>query len=46
MLKENQELMKNQALLGGDPAPFLKRQLKLEKIKLEINRSLGRTVLH
>ncbi|MEQ9188423.1 MAG: DNA primase [Cryomorphaceae bacterium] len=46
MLKENQEALKEQTLLGADAEQFLMRQMKLESIKREINKKLGRTVLH
>ena len=46
MLKENQEALKEQTLLGADATQFLMRQMKLESIKREINKKLGRTVLH
>lgn len=46
MIKDNQEAMKEADKQQHDPTPFLEKQLKLERIKREINRSLGRTVLH
>ncbi|MEX2596450.1 MAG: DNA primase [Salibacteraceae bacterium] len=46
MIKENQTALREQDALDGDPMPFLEKQMKLEKIKKEINKSLGRTVLH
>lgn len=46
MIKENQEAMRDQLNLGSDVEEHLKRQMKLEGIKKEINRMLGRTVLH
>ncbi|MCO4806333.1 MAG: DNA primase [Flavobacteriales bacterium] len=46
MIKENQQIMKDQMTLGGDVEEHLKKQIKLEEIKREINRMLGRTVLH
>lgn len=46
MIKDNQQRMKEQVALGADPEEFLVRQLKLEEIKREINKTLGRTVLH
>lgn len=46
MIKQNQQLMRDQVALGADEVQFLKKQLKLEAIKREINKSLGRTVLH
>ncbi|MBT3647395.1 MAG: DNA primase [Flavobacteriales bacterium] len=46
MIKNNQELMKDQVLLGADPDDFLITQMKLEEVKLQINKTLGRTILH
>ncbi|MEZ4721519.1 MAG: DNA primase [Flavobacteriales bacterium] len=46
MIKENQQLMKDHSALGGDVDSFLAKQIKLEAIKKEINKTLGRTVLH
>lgn len=46
MIKENQEALKAAEKEQQDTLPFLQKQLKLERIKREINRSLGRTVLH
>jgi hypothetical protein len=39
-------LMKDQVLLGADPDDFLITQMKLEEVKLQINKTLGRTILH
>lgn len=46
MIAQNQKQMKEAFEKGEDPTPFLKKQLKLEAVKKEINKSLGRTVLH
>jgi len=46
MIRENQAAMKESSILGSDPTPFLEKQMKLEAIKREINKTLGRTVLH
>jgi DNA primase len=46
MIKQNQEAMKEQAAAGADPMPFLEQQVRLEGLKREINKTLGRTVLH
>lgn len=46
MIKDNQRLLKDKAALGGDIEEFMRRQIKLEEVKREINKKLGRTVLH
>jgi DNA primase len=46
MITGNQDEMKTAFEKGEDPMPFLKKQMKLENVKKEINKSLGRTVLH
>ncbi len=46
MIRENQLAMKDSSALGADPTPYLETQIKLETIKREINKTLGRTVLH
>ena len=46
MIKETQQMLKDAMLIGGDMEVYLKKQLKLEEVKREINRVLGRTVLH
>jgi hypothetical protein len=46
MIKTNQEDLKRADEENSDPTPYLKKQLKLERIKRDINQSLGRTVLH
>ncbi|MDB9709020.1 hypothetical protein OAB13_03880, partial [Salibacteraceae bacterium] len=46
MIRDNQAAMKDSTTLGSDPTPFLEKQMKLESIKREINKTLGRTVLH
>ena len=46
MIKTNQEDLKRADEEDIDPTTFLKKQLKLERIKRDINQSLGRTVLH
>ncbi len=46
MIKENQQLMKDQETLGADVEELLIRQIQLEGIKKEINKNLGRTVIH
>jgi len=46
MIKECQQMLKDAMELGGDVEEFLRKQIKLEEVKREINRVLGRTVLH
>lgn len=46
MIRENQLAMKDSSALGADPTPYLETQINLETIKREINKTLGRTVLH
>lgn len=46
MITANQDEMKLAFEKGEDPMPFLKKQMKLEGVKKEINKNLGRTVLH
>jgi len=46
MIKETQQMLKDAMIIGGDIEIYLKKQIKLEEVKREINRVLGRTVLH
>jgi DNA primase len=46
MIRENQQMLKDQVTLGGDGIEFLEKQLQLEGLKRKINEKLGRTVLH
>jgi DNA primase len=46
MIKETQQMLKDAMIIGGDIEIYLKKQIKLEEVKREINSVLGRTVLH
>ena len=46
MIKDNQAAMRDQMELGGEVEDYLRKQMRLEGIKREINKHLGRTVLH
>lgn len=46
MLRNLQQTMKDLNVLGGDPTELIHQQMRLQKIRREINEQLGRTIMN